>query len=388
MGHFTSHLTMNYNDRKEKLKEIILALHKEGKDVSQAKKMFKESFEDVSGDEIATMEQELINEGSLTAEQITKLCNVHLDVFKESLPACPAAETPGHPLYTYQEENQIALELVKECKQKFRPMKLIKLKQIITHYTRLENQLFPILEEKGFTGPSTVMWAKHDEIRAMVKEKDTKKMDVLLNEIEGMIDKEERILFPTALEKLTDEDWARVKHGEEEIGFSFGVKPGDEWKPITIVDIHKKKEPVEQKTKQEFLNLNTGKLTLEHINGIFMTLPIDMSFVNENDEVMYYSDTKERIFPRSPAVIGRKVQNCHPAKSHHIVNRILEAFKVGEKDVAEFVIDLNGTWVQIRYFAIRSDSGKYLGCLEVSQDITNIRTIEKQRRLLDWEKEN
>ena len=192
---------MNHNERKEKLKEIILALHKEGKDVSEAKSMFKESFKDVSGDEIATMERELINEGSLTAEQITKLCNVHVDVFKESLPVC-AEEIPGHPIHTYTEENKIAKKLLKEVKEKFRPLKLIKLTQIVTHYTRLENQLFPILESKGFTGPSSVMWAKHDEIRALIKEKDTKKMNELLEEISGMIDKEERILFPTALEKL------------------------------------------------------------------------------------------------------------------------------------------------------------------------------------------
>ncbi len=379
---------MNHNERKEKLKEIILALHKEGKDVSQAKIMFKESFKDVSGDEIASMEQELINEGSLTAEQITKLCNIHVEVFKESLPVCPSEETPGHPLYTYQEENRIAMKLLEEVKEKFRPLKLIKLTQIITHYTRLENQLFPILEAKGFTGPASVMWAKHDEIRALIKEKDTKKMDELLSEIEGMIDKEERILFPTALEKLNDEDWARVKLGEEEIGFSFGVKPGSEWKPVTIADIHKKERVVKKKEESDTVNLKTGKLTVDQISRIFMNIPVDVSFVNSEDEVMFYNDVSHRLFPRSPGVIGRKVQNCHPAKSHHIVNRILDAFKAGEKDVADFVINLKGTWVQIRYFAIRDENGKYMGCLEVSQDITKIKTITEERRLLDWDKEN
>ncbi|MHA1112706.1 MAG: DUF438 domain-containing protein [Promethearchaeota archaeon] len=379
---------MNHNERKEKLKQIIISLHKEGKDVSQAKNMFKESFENVSGDEIAGIEQELINEGSLTAEQITKLCDVHVSVFKESLPECIPEETAGHPLHTYQEENRIARKLIEENREKFRPLKLIKLTQIVTHYTRLENQLFPALESKGFSGPSTVMWAKHDEIRAMIKKKDTKKMEELITAIDDMIDKEERILFPTALEKLNDEDWSRVKQGEEEIGFAFGVKPGNEWKPVTIADIHKKESPLEPKTESEALNLNTGKLPLEVINQIFKSMPIDISFVNDKDEVMYYSDTKERIFPRSPGVIGRNVQNCHPAKSHHIVNRILESFKAGEKDVADFVINLKGNWVQIKYFAIRSESGKYLGCLEFSQDITEIKNIKEERRLLDWDKEN
>ena len=161
------------------------------------------------------------------------------------------------------------------------------------------------------------------------------------------------------MEKLTEEDWTRVKQGEDEIGFSFGVKPGSEWNPVTIADIHKKEMVIETSENQAFLNLNTGKMTLEQINQIFKAIPVDISFVNEKDEVMYYSDTKERIFPRSPGVIGRKVQNCHPAKSQHIVCQILHAFKAGEKSVADFVINLNDTWIQIRYFAIRNDSGKY-----------------------------
>jgi DUF438 domain-containing protein len=375
-------------ERMEKLMNIILALHDENSSVERAKKNFKESFEGISGDEIAQLEQQLINEGKLTAEQITKLCDVHLSVFKDSLPACPAEEVPGHPLYTYQEENRIAKELIQEVRKKFKPLKLIKLTKIINHYTRLENQLFPILEEKGFTGPSTVMWAKHDEIRKMIKAKDSSKMDELVNAIDEMIDKEERILFPTSLEKLSDDDWTRVKNGEEEIGFSFGVKPGNEWKPATISEIHKKAMVNEKMDSKEFLSLNTGKLTLEQINQIFKTIPVDISFVNSKDEVLYYSDTEERIFPRSPGVIGRKVQNCHPAKSHHIVNRILEAFKAGEKDIADFVINLEGTWIQIQYFAIRSEDGVYLGCLEVSQDITAIKGIRDQRRLLDWDREN
>jgi len=375
-------------ERRKKLKQIILDLHN-GKSVEDARKDFKINFGNIRGDEIAQMEQELINEGDLTPDQITKLCDVHLSIFKETLPAFPIEEIPGHPLHTYQEENRIARQLINEAREKFKPLKLIKLMQIITHYARLENQLFPILESKGFSGPSTVMWSKHDEIRNMIKEKDTKKLNELLTAIEEMIDKEEMILFPITLEKLTDEDWVRVKRGEEEIGFAFGVKPGNKWKAITTANIHEKEMKREtREMKEEALDLSTGKLTIQQINHIFMNLPVDISFVNENDEVIYYSDTKERIFPRSPAVIGRKVQNCHPAKSHHIVNRILQAFRAGEKDKAEFWIDLNGIYVHIRYFAIRDDLGKYMGTLEVSQDITKIRKIEGQRRLLDWDNEN
>ncbi|MBN2156865.1 MAG: DUF438 domain-containing protein [Candidatus Lokiarchaeota archaeon] len=377
---------MNQLDRIKKLKKIIIDLH-DGKDIEDVKREFKESFENISADQIAQIEQELIEKGDLTPEQITKLCDVHLSVFKEALPANRTEETSGHPFYTYQKENKLARKLIQESREKFRPLKLMKLAQIEIHYTRLENQLFPILESKGFSGPCSIMWAKHDDIRKMIKERDTKMMDELLNAIEEMIDKEEKILFPVALEKLSDDDWARVKQGEEEIGFAFGIKPGNEWKPMTIRGIHS----IEIRTTdldKEKLNLNVGKLTVNQINRIFMHLPVDISFVNEKDEVMYYSDIKDRIFPRSPAVIGRKVQNCHPPKSQHIVNRILEAFKSGEKEVAEFWMDINGIFVHIRYFAIRDERGKYVGTLEVSQDITHIRKIAGQRRLLDWNNEN
>ena len=136
--------------------------------------------------------------------------------------------------------------------------------------------------------------------------------------------------------------------------------------------------------KTDMLDLDTGKLTLEQINLLLKHMPIDISFVDANDEVKYYSATDDRIFPRSPAVIGRKVQKCHPPKSVHVVEDIVKQFKSGEKDVAEFWIQLGDKMVNIRYFAVRDDQGKYMGVLEVSQDITHIKTLEGERRLVQW----
>jgi DUF438 domain-containing protein len=133
------------------------------------------------------------------------------------------------------------------------------------------------------------------------------------------------------------------------------------------------------------LDLDTGALSLELINLVLTHLPVDVSFVDDKDTVRYYSENKHRIFPRSPGVIGRKVQNCHPAKSIDVVDRILKAFRAGTRDTAEFWIETGRKFVHIRYFAVRDAGGRYRGCLEVSQDVTRIRFLAGQKRLLDWE---
>ena len=198
-----------------------------------------------------------------------------------------------------------------------------------------------------------------------------------------MIYKEEKILFPMTLEILDERDWARVKCGEEVVGYTW-VRPGAEEEPSQPFPAEELKMTDYSKLSQK-LNLDTGALTPELVNLILKHMPLDMSFVDENDAVLYYSDTPERIFSRSPAVIGRKVQNCHPPASVHIVEKILKAFKAGTKDTAEFWITLKGRFIHIRYFAVRDKSGAYKGCLEVSQDVTAIRSLHGQRRLLDWE---
>jgi len=272
-------------------------------------------------------------------------------------------------------------------------------REIEKHYQRKENQLFPFLEQKGFTGPSKVMWGKHDEIRAVIKEIDTKSnsndfkeikslCSKLLGAIKKMIFMEEKILFPTSLKKLNEMDWITIRQGEKEIGYSW-ITPGNVWDAnLASVMMNKKPETVESesinKIISDSLHIDEGNLTTDQINMMLKTLPIDITYVDENDTVLYYSATEDRIFPRSPGIIGRKVQNCHPPKSVHVVEKILTSFKNKEKKSADFWINMNGMMIYIRYFPMFDKSGNYKGCLEVSQEISEIKKLEGERRLLDW----
>jgi uncharacterized protein len=377
------------------LKEIIQDLHR-GVDIKILKKRFLELVRDVAPSEIANMEQRLISEG-MPEEEVKRLCDVHVEVFRESLedkvvPGLPA----GHPVHTYMLENRKAELIIRQIqavhdirKEKERIMGFLDaISAINLHYLRKENQLFPILEAHGVSGPSKVMWALHDDIRAMLKEVTVRvrenmstpqEIQALIKMINDMIYKEEHILFPMALETLGDSDWAKVRDGEEEIGYAW-IRPAEGWKPTD--ENYQEKLPPE---KVGSLTLDTGLLTPEQINLLLTHLPVDISFVDEHDKVAYYSQTEERIFPRSPGIIGRSVQNCHPSKSVHIVDKILQEFKTGNRDSAEFWIQMKGRFIYIRYFAMRDNQGNYRGTLEVSQDVTSIRGLEGDKRLLEWD---
>jgi uncharacterized protein len=195
-----------------------------------------------------------------------------------------------------------------------------------------------------------------------------------------MVYKEEKILFPMAMEALTAEEWAEEKRGEDELGYVL-AKPAI---PLSLGSQRPAPAPATVAPGAGLLDLATGALSLEVVDLILRHLPVDLSFVDENDVVRYYSETKDRLFPRTPAAIGRTVQNCHPPKSIDAVNRILDSFRAGKKDVAEFWIEMGGRFVHIRYFAVRDKANKYRGCLEVTQDVGAIRALTGQRRLLDW----
>jgi hypothetical protein len=184
-----------------------------------------------------------------------------------------------------------------------------------------------------------------------------------------------------SLEALDQKDWARVKKGEEEIGYAW-VSPGADWKPAGASE-DLPPRPADSRPSAT-VELDTGALTPGQVNLLLKNLPVDITYVDETDTVRYFSAGAERIFPRSPGVIGRKVQNCHPPASVHVVNHILEAFRKGERRVAEFWIQSRDHFIHIRYFALRDDSGRYAGCLEVSQDVTALRDLQGEQRLLDW----
>ncbi|MGY5862829.1 MAG: DUF438 domain-containing protein [Candidatus Thorarchaeota archaeon] len=367
--------------RQRSLKDIILGLHS-GKEMEDLQSQFKEIVADVSATEIADMEQALISSGELTAQQVTALCDLHVEVFKESLDTQQTPETtPGHPIQTYMTENQEAQKLIDHLRKNPEDGSTIEeLKKIIVHYTRMQNQLFPLLEKADITGPSTVMWAKQDEIRELIGNLNESNLSELLAAIEDMIYKEENILFPMSLENLSEQDWARVRAGEEEIGYAW-IAPGREWKPVTAAEIHQ----ADQESELPEIELNRGSLTLKEIDLLLRHLPADISFVGVDEKVKYYSATDHRIFPRSPGVIGRSVINCHPQKSFDKVQKIMTAFKEGKKDKAAFWIQMNDRFLLISYFAVREDNGKFVGTLEVSQDVTEIRSLEGEHRLLDWD---
>jgi len=402
------------SQKQEILKGIIRDLH-DGKDPEVLKERFRELVQGVEATEIAKMEQALMDEG-MSVEEIKRLCNVHVEIFKEALEDQDRPESPpGHPIHTFMKENRASEEIMSEINmvigrighppdpEAFKTHSqalgtlIERFSEINTHYTRKENQLFPMLEAHHFMGPSQVMWSIHDDIRANIKQardafadNDPVQTVLSLKEaiqgIRDMIYKEEHILFPASLDMLTQKEWLRVKEGEGDIGFAW-VVPDKGW-PEEIIE-EPEAEPTDPVEVLEdvagALGLDTGRMSLEQINLMLTHLPVDLTFVDENDRVAYYSEGPERIFPRSPAIIGREVRNCHPPKSVHIVNKILDAFKSGSRSTAEFRIELDGRFLYIRYFAVRDAKGYYRGTLEVSQDLTEIRKLEGQQRLLDWE---
>ncbi|MEM3786746.1 MAG: PAS domain-containing protein, partial [Nitrososphaeria archaeon] len=190
--------------------------------------------------------------------------------------------------------------------------------------------------------------------------------------------KENHILFPTALNLISTEEWSVARKDFDEIGYCCFTPP--------IPSKSEEKAPfIEEKVVQEGqIEFETGSLTKNEIEAILNSLPVDITFVDANDSVKYFNKAEKRIFVRTKSVIGRKVQMCHPQKSIHIVNKILDSFRKGEKDVAEFWINMNGRLIHIRYFPVRDKNGKYLGTMEVTQDVTEIKKLEGEKRLLDW----
>jgi uncharacterized protein len=389
-------------ERLEQLKGIIAHLHAGG-DLGEARELFAKAVEDVEASEIAAMEEELIR-GGLPVSEVQRLCDVHVGAFRQALDEHAELELPpGHPVHTYMTENRLITELAnalggaareiaagKDADENLaRALEVLgRMSGFENHYQRKENQLFPLLERHGVTGPSRVMWGVHDQIRAGYKavRAAAEARDVAVfataapafaRDIIEMVYKEEKILFPMSLETLSAEDWVEVRRGEDELGYVL-AKPAAPWPSGQA-------GPVGPSAAGGLVGLMTGELSLDQVNLIFSHLPVDLSFVDETDTVRFYSEGPARIFPRSPAVIGRKVQNCHPPKSVHVVQQILDSFRAGTQSMAEFWIQLQGRFVHIRYLAIRDESGAYRGCLEVSQDVTEIRRLQGERRLLEWE---
>jgi DUF438 domain-containing protein len=386
------------SDRKEKVKSIILALHK-GLSVQKAKERFETEVGDISATEIAQIEQELLTEG-MSVDEVKKLCNVHALLFEKSLKEkMTGEEATSHPVYLFKLENREIEKITAALKGAAEKQDLAavaglleKLAPLEVHYTKKEQLLFPFLEREGFMGPSKVMWGKHNDIRAMLKNalltvkgaKDfagykEKTLAPLIEEVDGMIFKEEQILFPAAIEKLKPEDWLEILKQGSELGYAFIEGP----KEIDgLMKELKANLCAETGTADGYVDFPTGRVGINELMVVLNTLPVDITFVGADNRVKYFSESNDRIFVRTKAVIGREVKNCHPPQSVDRVMTVVDELRSGRSKSVDFWLNIKGRTVYIRYFGIFDGNKDYLGTLEVTQDITEIQKLTGEKRLL------
>lgn len=350
------------------------------------------------------------HENECERENVHALLNMLRDQLDLSMPELPE----DHPIAHYLKENEEMKRLMKAVQDLVQyPMirnqwleLYDKISRYPIHFKRKQNQLYPVLEQKGFTRPTTTMWTFDDRVRDAIREAERllregaeeqfiQQQDRVVSYALDLMDKEETVLYPTSLTMITPEEFEEMKQGDREIGFAFfDVEPDKNEQPATskqgaadgfahdlqaLLAKYGYSVGPEQK-----LNVTTGRLTLDQINLIYQHLPVDISFVDENELVCFYSDTDHRIFPRSKNVIGREVMNCHPRKSAHVVRELIDKLRSGEQDRAEFWINKPGLFIYIIYIAVRDREGKFRGVLEMMQDCTHIRSLEGSQTLLTW----
>jgi len=308
----------------------------------------------------------------------------------------------GHPVKVYFEENQLIESLLyqiiqTDLEQDYELFFNLfnQLSQVEKHFSRKENQLFPYLEKHGWTSPSQGMWAFHDQIRDIfrkvrkcIEAKNYSDIPTLVKNISFELNRlmtiESDRLFPNALNLLSSDDWKDMQEGDLEIGWMLENEPTPFPKEEYVHPSQDRKVRKLPFSIKDRIRLNEGYMTSEQLNLMLQFMPVDLTYVDENDKVIFYNRGENRIFPRSSGIIGREVKFCHPPKSLDPVLQILAAFKSGEKNTAEFWIDFKDKKIHIRYFAIRDAHDNYKGVIEMSQDITDILKIEGQSRLLDW----
>lgn len=413
------HLNID-NARIQKMLEIKLKVFNKIITPTEARKLVNESFESVSAEEFAYGEQHLFNAG-ITDEVMAEGMDDILDVFKDVLVVNNLNLPKGHPIQTYADEAEALEQLLREMEQKT-STKFIKnewldlytkLSQINVHFSRKQHQLFSALERKGFDRPSRIMWTFDDRVRDAIKDafellkndKDTKFLNVqpqVIHLVRDILEKEREVLYPTSLKLLSDEEFTEMRKGDDEIGYclidnppvyqsshseNMSFKVNEKTSLLTDLQevLAKHGVTTQSSSKDEVLQVSNGKLTLDQINLIYKHLQVDLSYVDENDIVKFYTDSKHRIFPRSPGVIGREVQNCHPRESLSMVEAIIDAFRKGEQDQADFWIDKGDKFIYIIFNAVRDDEGNFKGVLEMMQDVTRIRNLKGSRRLLSWD---
>ncbi|MEZ4386289.1 MAG: DUF438 domain-containing protein [Candidatus Krumholzibacteriia bacterium] len=409
-----SELIGDRQQRMDLLKHLILELHR-GQAPDAVRPRLVQLLGKVPYDEVVQVEQQLIDEG-LPHEDVLRLCDLHKQALDGviDLAVAPAAP-PGHPAHTFAQENHALAWELKELAQAFRQVETLaadadpadalasirlrfnNLMDVEKHYLRKENLLFPCLEKRGITGPPTVMWGKHDETRALLATAQAALAEVaaaptlddlrdLLEPVlrpaaaavDGMIVKETEILLPMCLDTLDAADWAAIMQGTEDYGYCL-YAPEVAWWPEGM-----ERAPVSVHA-DGVVRLSTGVFNVAQLEAVLGTIPFDITFVDHDDKVRFFSHGRERIFARSKAILGRDVKHCHPPKSVDTVQRILADFRAGRQEHARFWIQMDGKFISIEYFALRGPDRAYLGTLEVSQDLTAKRALTGQQRLLAYD---
>ena len=400
--------------------------------LEEGNRILKEKLGTCTPDEFAYAEQSL--KGVYKDEEILDKMDDLLNLFDGVLVRAENEYPENHPLWVYLEEINAVEKVALEADELFKQEKFIKnpwlgvfdsLAQWRTHLSRKQNQLYPMLEEHGFDRPTRIMWTFDDGVRdaisasyALLREDKYEEflasVPETLEKLRDLNSKELEVLLPTSYKLLSDEEFVRMSKNDHEIGYAIIDPPGLYVVPginDSAAHLNRNNSSQNGAVSNEFLNdlagllskyvgpvggaavnkdavldVATGKLTLEQINLLFRHLPVDLSYVDENELVKFYSDTPHRIFPRSANVIGREVKNCHPAKSVHVVEEIVEKFRSGEQSQAEFWINKPGLFIYVIYTAVRDENGKFRGVLEMMQDCTHIRELEGSRTLLTWDK--
>ncbi len=391
--------------RQQKLHAIFLDLYN-GRSVDEVRAVFDDEIGKVTVDEVAQLSQlqsDFIQSRGLPADEIKRLSALHLAIMEGKIAEVrQPQDEPGHPIHTFYRENR---ELEKLLHTRLKPhlhsleeadsmearYRLVEdcnlLLDIDKHYSRKEQLLFPYLERYGINGPSVNMWRLDDFIRDAIKgakrqltedagdrSRTISSVSDVIEQVLAMIYREEHILFPMAVNHLTEDEWMKIAHESDEIGFCL-IDDVPAWNPH-------RNQLDEDALSDGYVRLETGMLSLTQLELILNHLPVDITFIDHNDVVRYFSRGKDRIFARTKAVIGRTVQNCHPPKSAHIVEALLDDFKAGRKDTEEFWIQFRDKYVYIRYFAVRSESNEYIGTLEFTQNISPIQAIQGEKRIM------
>ena len=400
--------------------------------LEEGNRILKEKLGTCTPDEFAYAEQSL--KGVYKDEEILDKMDDLLNLFDGVLVRAENEYPENHPLWAYLEEINAVEKVALEADELLKQDKFIKnpwlgvfdsLAEWRIHLSRKQNQLYPMLENHGFDRPTRIMWTFDDGVRdaisasyALLREDKYEEflasVPETLEKLRDLNSKELEVLLPTSFKLLSDEEFVRMSKNDHEIGYAIINAPGLYVVPginDSAASLNGNTAGQNSAVSNEFLNdlagllskyvgpvggaavnkdavldVATGKLTLEQTNLLFRHLPVDLSYVDENELVKFYSDTPHRIFPRSANVIGREVKNCHPAKSVHVVEEIVEKFRSGEQNQAEFWINKPGLFIYVIYTAVRDENGKFRGVLEMMQDCTHIRELEGSRTLLTWDK--